>query len=96
MTDQGLHSAYERQLRCSLHPPWAPTLELPDTVLFPDEFVQLTVSRTDPLLQLIAQAGAAVPQGDRPSTPIVKMGDKGAAAELDVSYQDPLRASATF
>ena len=32
----------------------------------------MTVSRTDPLLQLIAQAGAAVPQGDRPSTPIVK------------------------
>ena len=49
-----------------------PTLELPDTVLFPDEFVQLTVSRTDSLLQLIAQAGAAAPQGDRPSTPIVK------------------------
>ena len=50
----------------------APILELPDTVLFPDELVQLTVSRTDPLLQLIAQAGAAVPQGYRPSTPIVK------------------------
>ena len=50
----------------------APILELPDTVLFPDELVQLTVTRTDPLLQLIAQAGAAVPQGDRPSTPIVK------------------------
>ena len=48
------------------------TLELPDTVLFPDEFVQLTVSRTDPLLQLIAQAGAAAPRGGQPSTPRVK------------------------
>ena len=37
----------------------APTLELPATLTFPDEFVQLTVSRTDPLLQLIAQAGGA-------------------------------------
>ena len=43
-----------------------PTLELPDTVLFPDELVQLTVSRTDPLLQLIAAAGAAAPRGDQP------------------------------
>ena len=49
-----------------------PTLELPDTVLFPDEFVQLTVSRTDPLLQLIAQADAVAPQGDQPPMPIVK------------------------
>ena len=49
-----------------------PTLELPDTVLFPDECVMLTVSRTDPLLQLIAQADAVVPQGDQPPIPIVK------------------------
>ena len=49
-----------------------PTLELPDTVLFPDEFVQLTVSRTDPLLQLIAEAGAVVPRGDQPPTLIRK------------------------
>ncbi len=50
----------------------APTLELPDTVLFPDEFVMLTVSRTDPLLQLIAQADAAVPQAGRSRKPVVK------------------------
>ena len=50
----------------------APTLELPDTVLFPDEFVQLTVSPTDPLLQVIAQAGAAAPRGGRPPTPMAK------------------------
>ena len=49
-----------------------PTLELPDTVLFPDEFVQLTVSRTDPLLQLIAEAGAVAPRGDQPPTLIRK------------------------
>ena len=49
-----------------------PTLELPDTVLFPDENLTLTVSRTDPLLQLIAQADALVPQGDEPPIPIVK------------------------
>jgi len=49
-----------------------PTFELPDTVLFPDEFVQLTVSRTDPLLQLIAEAGAVVPRGDQPPTLIRK------------------------
>ena len=50
----------------------SPTLELPDTVLFPDEFVQLTVSRTDPLLQLIAEAEAVAPRGDRPPTLIRK------------------------
>ena len=50
----------------------SPTLELPDTVLFPDEFVQLTVSRTDPLLQLIAEAGAVAPRGDQPPTLIRK------------------------
>ena len=49
-----------------------PTLELPDTVLFPDEFVQLTVSRTDQLLQLIAEAGAVAPRGDQPPTLIRK------------------------
>ena len=49
-----------------------PTLELPDTVLFPDECVMLTVSRTDPLLQLIAQAGAVVPQGDQRPMPVPK------------------------
>ena len=49
-----------------------PTLELPDTVLFPDEFVQLTVSRTDPLLQLIAEAEAVAPRGDQPPTLIRK------------------------
>ena len=50
-----------------------PTLELPDTVLFPDEFVQLTVSRTDPLLQLITEAGAVAPRGDQPPTLIRKL-----------------------
>ena len=50
----------------------APILELPDTVLFPDEFVQLTVSPTDPLLPLIAQADAAPPRGGGPPKPGVK------------------------
>ena len=49
-----------------------PTLELPDTVLFPDESVTLTVSRTDPLLRLVEQGGAVVRLGDAPPATIVK------------------------
>ena len=49
-----------------------PAFELPDTVLFPDESVTLTVSRTDPLLRLVEQGGAAVRLGDEPPAPLVK------------------------
>ncbi len=46
-----------------------PTVELPDTVLFPDQSVTFTVSQTDPLLRLVKQGGAAVRLGDeRPAT----------------------------
>ena len=40
-----------------------PTVELPDTVLFPDQAMTLTVSQTDPLLRLVEQGGAAVRLG---------------------------------
>ena len=49
-----------------------PAFELPDTVLFPDQLVTLTVSRTDPLLRLVEQGGAAVRLGDEPPAPLVK------------------------
>ena len=49
-----------------------PTLELPDTVLFPDECATLTVSRTDPLLRLVEQGGAVVRVGDEPPATVVK------------------------
>ena len=49
-----------------------PTLELPDTVLFPDESTTLTVSRTDPLLRLVEQGGAVVRLGDEPPATVVK------------------------
>ena len=42
-----------------------PTLELPDTVLFPDQAMTVTVSRTDPLLGFVEQGGAKVGVGDR-------------------------------
>ena len=49
-----------------------PTLELPDTVLFPDESATLTVSRTDPLLRLVEQGRAVVRWGDQPPATLVK------------------------
>ena len=49
-----------------------PTLELPDTVLFPDESVTLTVSQTDPLLQIVEQGGVMVKLGDGPPATFVK------------------------
>ena len=49
-----------------------PTLELPDTVLFPDESVTLTVSQTDPLLRTIEQGGAVVRLGNVPPATVVK------------------------
>ena len=49
-----------------------PTLELPDTVLFPDQAMTVTVSRTDPLLGLVEQGGAAVRVGDGPPATFVK------------------------
>ena len=49
-----------------------PAFELPDTVLFPDQSVTLTVSRADPLLRLVEQGGAAVRLGDEPPAPLVK------------------------
>ena len=49
-----------------------PTLELPDTVLFPDESVTLTVSRTDALLRLVEQGVAVVRLGDAPPATIVR------------------------
>ena len=51
---------------------WLPTLEFPDTVLFPDESATLTVSRTDPLLRLVEQGGAVVRLGDEPPATVVK------------------------
>ena len=46
-----------------------PTIKLPDTVLFPDEWAKLTVSRTDPLFRLVEQGGTAVRLGvERPAT----------------------------
>ena len=49
-----------------------PTLELSDTVLFPDESATLTVSRTDPLLRLVELGDAVVQLGDAPPATIVK------------------------
>ena len=49
-----------------------PTLELPDTVLFPDESATLTVSWTDPLLRLVELGDAVVQLGDAPPATIVK------------------------
>ena len=49
-----------------------PTLELPDTVLFPDQAMTVTVSRTDPLLGLVEQGGATVQLGDGPPATFVK------------------------
>ena len=49
-----------------------PTLDLPDTVLFPDESVTLTVSRTDPLLRIVEQGGAVVKLGNVPPATVVK------------------------
>ena len=49
-----------------------PTLELADTVLFPDESATLTVSRTDPLLRLVELGDAVVQLGDAPPATIVK------------------------
>ena len=49
-----------------------PTLELPDTVLFPDEGVTLTVSQTDPLLRTVEQGGAVVRLGNAPPATVVK------------------------
>ena len=49
-----------------------PTLELPDTVLFPDEVATFTVSRTDPLLRLVEQGRAVVRLGDAPPATLVK------------------------
>ena len=45
-----------------------PTFELPDTVLFPDQTVTLTVSRTDPLFRLVEQGRVTVRLGDEPAT----------------------------
>ena len=45
-----------------------PTFELPDTVLFPDQTVTLTVSQKDPLFRLVKQGRAAVRLGDEPAT----------------------------
>ncbi len=45
-----------------------PTFELPDTVLFPDQTVTLTVSQTDPLFQLVEQGRATVRLGNEPAT----------------------------
>ena len=52
--------------------PWLPTLELPDTVLFPDECATLTVSRMDPLLRLVEQGDAVVQLGNEPPATVVK------------------------
>ena len=49
-----------------------PTLELADTVLFPDESATLTVSQTDPLLRLVELGDAVVQLGDAPPATIVK------------------------
>ena len=49
-----------------------PTLELPDTVLFPDESVTLRVSQTDPLLEIVEQGGAVVRLGNVPPATVVK------------------------
>ena len=49
-----------------------PTLELPDTVLFPDESLALTVSRTDPLLRLVEEGDVVVRLGDAPPATVVK------------------------
>ena len=49
-----------------------PTLELADTVLFPDESATLTVSSTDPLLRLVALGDAVVRLGDEPPATVVK------------------------
>ena len=49
-----------------------PTLELPETVLFPDEVATFTVSRTDPLLRLVEQGRAVVRLGDAPPATLVK------------------------
>ena len=49
-----------------------PTLELPDTVLFPDELAMLTMSRTDPLLRSVEQGGTVVRLGDEPPATVVK------------------------
>ena len=49
-----------------------PTLELPDTVLFPDQSVTLAVSQTDPLLRTIEQGGAVVRLGNVPPATVVK------------------------
>ena len=49
-----------------------PTLELADTVLFPDESATLTVSRTDPLLRLVERGDAVVQLGDEPPATVVK------------------------
>ena len=49
-----------------------PTLELPDTVLFPDEILQLIVSRTDPLLRLVEEGDVVVRLGDLPPATVVK------------------------
>ena len=49
-----------------------PTLDLSETVLFPDESVTLTVSRTDPLLGIVEQGGAVVKLGNVPPATVVK------------------------
>ena len=45
-----------------------PTFELPDTVLFPDQTVTLTVSQKDPLFRLVKQGRVTVRLGDEPAT----------------------------
>ena len=49
-----------------------PTLDLPDTVLFPDECATLTVSRTDPLLRLVELGDAVVQLGDAPPATMLR------------------------
>ena len=49
-----------------------PILELPDTILFPDQAVTLMVSQTDPLLRLVEQSGAALQMEGRPPAIFVK------------------------
>ena len=54
-----------------------PTVELPDTVLFPDQTLTLTVSRTDPLLRLVERGRrAAVRLADDPAATLVKFGPR--------------------
>ena len=59
-----------------------PTLELPDTVLFPDETVTLTVSRTDALLRLVEQGSPSYGMGDALPATIVKLPHPGSVSRV--------------